>query len=181
MNWYSMSKMKMPLEEAIARLNPVKSLSSVRRIAWIDPRGTIYCADNFDIHDDWIADNLSILNEIYNWGIEASHVSDGDEEYCILGMKDYLIREGWIRFTRGIGGADSYVFEIATFNDALILRRIENLLFDAIGYGDDATIKIASLDSIPLIHFKWQDFISSGESFVDYVKNSISNLRKKWY
>jgi len=123
---------------------------------WIDPSGKIH--DAFMHHESWIDNNKDFLRENYNIDIPDSITVEPFE---------LLIDQGWIRMLQDY---DDLVFTIKSFSPE-ILGIIENFIF--FNYSNREIRKVWIADKNKLIHFKWQDFIEEGASFIDFVEDLI--------
>jgi len=145
MNWYKHAQQ--------SALKP--PISSDLVTSWIDPLGVIYSCERYS-HLEWIrkyADFLMDNYDLYSEFTNAGH---------IMGL---MLNQGWVRFME----LTFYYFEIQGLK-YFILRNLEKILYQTLSPSSHKKIDIDFIES-NYIAFKWVDFISSGQSFVDFVKD----------
>jgi len=124
-------------------------------------------------HEWWIKDNEEYLK---NNGIEF-------EDYRLVKEQNLtelyppLINKRWIRATlasNNLPWSDKgYInFDIYDF-DTKTLKIIEEKLFNFLGATSDISIGINKYHGGIFYKFYWDDFIKSGENFIDFIRGQI--------
>ena len=140
---------------------------------WIDPKGVFYACINMS-HTEWVAHNLGLFRYKYNYDTFAidDYIPpygnyDWDPEFL-----DFLLEKQWVRFDQN---SRSYIFTVDSPRNSIVLKNIEDFLFTNIKPKLTDTIALGQVNSDKLIIFAWEDFVSSGGSFVDFV-NDLSRM-----
>ena len=167
MNWYKIAQIpKRDFYEEGLQPSTVSNLSGISA-AWVSPTGIIYPMTKQQyLHVYWVDDNKDYLNRKYNMPFLQYLEPASDEIWC------KMIEQGWIRFRYNY---PSWSITLRDINDETQLKRIENILFDSIKTSKFISVSIGE----PLKHgirFDWNDFLNSGISFVDFVKEKKSNI-----
>jgi len=148
MNWYKIAQQIIP------------NLSKSERIYWIDPEGIIYVAKKS--HFEWVIENKDFLQSQYNIVFPSSSLG--------WTYEGFLLERGWVR-----GGCEhSWYFEIETQNNINLLKMIESKLYEILSPADTDSIVVDGDDSKISI-FNWNDYINSGQNFVDFVRKVAYN------
>lgn len=156
MDWYSSYK-------------EIQASISYYPYGWIDPKGVFYACPNMT-HTEWVAHNLGDF--VYKYKYDISELSNysppfGDYDYDER-LINFLLDKKWVRFN---GASDGYIFTLGAPREAIALKNIENFLF--------TNVKPKPTDEIRLYQkyyheriaiFEWGEFIESGSSFVDFIK-----------
>jgi hypothetical protein len=151
MNWYNVAQ-----NQNSFKIIPFSELSGY---GWMDNSGNIYSIHPHSTHSVWAIKNRDAIEDNYNIDIKEE-----SEVY------KKLIQNGWGRI-RVI--STYYFFEIYSFDNSSLLKKIGDKLFFIISEKNQAEITICEYKSKKCSLFKWQDFIQSGENFVDFVRSQI--------
>jgi hypothetical protein len=123
---------------------------------WVDPNGYIFSVPSRLSHSSWIRDNRDFLEEEYDIDIP-------------IGRGFWkLIADGWIRMVEEPQGV---TFTIKRGFDNNILKRLEEILFSI--FSNDAQREVCIVTPNQRVVFKWNEFIESGLSFIEFVKSII--------
>jgi len=156
MNWYKIAQ------------NTPQTLGDIgeSRQCWIDPNGIVYEVELS--HVSWIKDNLDFINRRYSLAlapeIPRSHIYNDEN----------LTKLGWIRLLWTSKGAH---FNINSLYNTNSLRRIEEGLFQIHDPRDTRSVEIWGIQENTGSLFHWNEFVNSGNNFIDYVQAHIYQPR----
>lgn len=130
---------------------------------WIAPEGKVYALRSKQgyIHVSWVCEYKNFLEQNYGY-----RLYDCQENDKILN-KDLLIQYEWIR----VHHAGNWFFDISSLSNKKSLKIIEDKMFNVLGFSDNMLINIYGYKERESFSFKWQEFIQSGETLVDFLKD----------
>ena len=140
-------------------------VSKLESLSWIDPNRIIYKI-SFS-HLFWIFKNKNFIEEKYN--IKLIDMKNEDDQKNIIKNKNILIENGWIRSRHTSG----WYIDIKNLNNTKLIKFLGEKMFEALGPKSVEFIDFLIYDYNKEIEFLWQDFIRSGESFIDYIRSRI--------
>jgi len=130
-------------------------------LCWIDPQGYIYSVKKS--HIEWVCEFKEFIENKYSLILHGC-----EDEVSRYLNKELLVENGWIRATYDL----DWYFDIKSLYDVKSLTVLESKLFEILGIEDNEFFNIFGYKENKESTFYWQEYLDSGETFVEFVKRN---------